>query len=231
MRLSTTTVGDGAKTAALVHGLSAHGGYWSEVAAWLASLGYTVTVVDQRGHGASDRADSYLTEELADDLVETLPAGLDIIVGHSLGGRALLLAADRLRPERAIYVDPGWNVPAGLSINLPVDESGDILSLKSLSELLPNYNPEQLNRLRRGFVLADPLWFQAPNPILPDLEPPLSPVVPSLVVLADPPLAVRPELEKRLRDGGYNVLTVPGGVHDMPIEQFELTKQALAGWV
>lgn len=231
MRLSTTTVGDGPKSAALVHGLSGDSGTWFEFAPWLAAQGYTVTLVDQRGHGASDRADSYLAEDLADDLVDTLPIGMDLIAGHSLGGRALLLAAERLRPLRAVYLDPGWNVPPEMQFGLPLDENGEIVDVEVLATILPNYSPEHLVNSRRSLTLFDPAWFAAPNPVLPDLEPPTPPVVPSLVVLADPPIAVRPDLEERLRLGGYEVRTIPGGAHDMHIENLEQTKQALEGWV
>jgi len=231
MKLATTTVGDGPKTAALVHGLSGDSGTWFEFAPWLAEQGYTVTLVDQRGHGASPRADSYLAEDLADDLVDTLPVGMDLIAGHSLGGRALLLAVERLRPQRAVYLDPGWNVPPEMEFALPLDEHGDIVSVEALAELVPDYSPEHVANARRSLKLYDPAWVTSPNPVLPDQEPPTPPVVPSLVVLADPPVAVRPDLEERLRSGGYEVVTVPDGHHDLHIVNLEQTKQALAGWV
>ena len=231
MKLSTTTIGTGPRTAALVHGISGDSGTWFEFAPWLADQGYTVTLVDQRGHGASARADSYLTEDLGDDLVDTLPVGMDVIMGHSLGGRALLAAVDRVRPKRAVYLDPGWTVPPELAFALPLDESGELLSVERLAELLPGYSPEHVVNSRRSLQLFDPRWFEAPNPVLPDQEPPVPPVVPSLVVLADPPIAVRPELVSRLAEGGYEVRTVPGGAHDLHIVNLEATKQALDGWV
>lgn len=231
MRLATTTVGNGPRRAALVHGLSGDSGTWFEFAPWLAALGYTVTLVDQRGHGASDRAASYLAEDLADDLVDTLPTGLDLIVGHSLGGRALLLSVERLRPLRAVYLEPGWTVPTDLVFGLPADASGDILGVDELAAVLPGFSRAHLDNTRRALQLFDPTWFEAPNPVLPDLEPPTPPAVPSLVVLADPALAVTPELEARVRAGGYEVRVVPGGAHDLHVLNLEATKQALDGWV
>lgn len=64
----------------------------------LATGRYTVTAVDLRGHGRSDRASSYTRGELADDVVESLPQGLHSVVGHSLGGAVLVRAVERLRP-------------------------------------------------------------------------------------------------------------------------------------
>ncbi len=230
MRLATTTVGDGPRHAALVHGLSGDSGSWFELAPWLASLGYTVTLVDQRGHGLSDRASSYLVEDLADDLVDALPIGLDLIVGHSLGGRALLLAVERLQPRRAVYLEPGWTVPTDLEFGLPTDASGEILGVDDLAGILPGFSPDHLANTRRALQLFDRSWFESPNPVLPDLEPPTPPAVPSLVVLADPALAVTPELEERVRAGGYEVRVVPGGNHDLHIVNLEETKRALDGW-
>ena len=76
----------------------------------VAAGGATVTTVDLRGHGASDRSDVYTVEAFADDLVETLPTGLDLVVGHSLGGSVLERAVARLAPAHALYLDPGFRL-------------------------------------------------------------------------------------------------------------------------
>jgi hypothetical protein len=41
-------------------------------------------------------------------VIETLPGGLQTVLGHSFGGRILLHAVEKLRPERARYVDPDF---------------------------------------------------------------------------------------------------------------------------
>ncbi len=231
MRLATTTVGDGPRTAALLHGISGDGGTWFEFAPWLASLGYTVTLVDQRGHGHSDRAASYLTHELADDLVETLPAGMDVILGHSLGGRSLLLAVERLRPARAVYLDPAWEVPDDLVLERPLRPDGSDLDVDELAAVLPpQYSRAHRENSHRALALFDRAWL-ASRPHLPDLDPPMPPAVPSLVVVADPSVVTPPPLAARLRAGGYEVRIVEGGHHDLHIVNLEQTKDALAGWV
>lgn len=112
MLLSTTTTGTGPHHVGLVHGLGADAATWGPFIRRMTASGtYTVTAVDLRGHGASPRASSYRVEDMADDLVETLPAGLHSVVGHSLGGAVLVRAVVRLAPERAVYLDPGFGLP------------------------------------------------------------------------------------------------------------------------
>ena len=99
MRLASETHGDGPRRIALVHGLSADGALWHGLTERIvAAGGATVTTVDLRGHGASDRSELYTLEVFADDLVETLPTGLDLLVGHSLGGSVVERAVGRLAP-------------------------------------------------------------------------------------------------------------------------------------
>jgi len=111
MRLATTTVGDGPRHVGLVHGLGAEGATWGPLVDRSAATGrFTLTTVDLRGHGLSDRARSYGLDEMADDLVESLPQGLDAVVGHSLGGSVLVRAVERLLPGHAVYLDPGFRL-------------------------------------------------------------------------------------------------------------------------
>ncbi|MGP3536754.1 alpha/beta fold hydrolase [Microbacterium sp. RD1] len=231
MKLWTTTIGDGPKRAALVHGLSGDSDLWFELAPWIADHGYTVTLLDQRGHGRSARASSYLTEDLGDDLVETLPAGMDLVVGESLGGRALLAAVDRLLPQRAIYLEPGWEVPADLPLTLPLQDDGSLVDEETLAALYPAFQPHHVTATRISISRCDRAWFEGDNPSLPDMTPSAEPVVPSLVVLADPPLAVTPDLVTKLAAGGYVVRTVPGGQHNLYIADLEGTKRAMADWL
>ena len=79
---------------------------------------YIVTLVDLRGHGDSPRADRYRVSDFVGDLVDTLPTGLDLLVGQSLGGRAGMLALPRLTPKRFIGLDPALfaSTPARLAL-------------------------------------------------------------------------------------------------------------------
>ena len=116
MQLSTTTLGSGSRSAALVHGMSASSLHWTDVARLLVDEhDCTVTLVDLRGHGDSPRAERYAVDDFSDDLVDTLPQGLDFLIGQSLGGRAVMRAAERLQPKRLIALDPGLQADEGAS--------------------------------------------------------------------------------------------------------------------
>lgn len=230
MKLSTSTVGDGPRRAALVHGLAGDGGTWFELAPWIADQGYTVTLVDQRGHGRSARAESYLSEDLADDLTDTLPKGLDVIVTHSLGGRALGLAVDRLRPARAVYLDPAWMLRKDFVFSPALRPDGTIVDLEQLADMRPGFSRAHLENVRRAAGLLDPAWFRSPNPVLPDMSPPAHPTASSLVVLADPPVAVPSHLRLWLTEHGYVVREVPGGDHALHVRNLVETQRAIGDW-
>lgn len=108
MLLAMRSWGSGPKLAVLVHGYTDDSTTWWQAAPALAAEGYTVLAPDLRGHGASARATSYRIADFADDLVETLPKRMDLLLGHSLGALAVGVAMGRLSPDVAVYVDPPW---------------------------------------------------------------------------------------------------------------------------
>src|SRR3990170_3510606 len=111
VRLHYLQWGDGAPTLVIMHANSHCGGLWSPVAQGLADR-YRVIAMDLRGHGLSDKPDrGYDWCTLRDDLVATLEA-LDlrgvVLVGHSRGGGASILAACKA-PQRiaaAVFYEP-----------------------------------------------------------------------------------------------------------------------------
>lgn len=230
MKLSTQTTGSGPRHIGLVHGLGASAETWQPLTALLLATGeFTVTTVDLRGHGRSDRAATYRLDELADDLVESLPRGLDSIVGHSLGGSVLVRAVDRLAPARAIYLDPGfhlalpttgmrgrlfWLVP-GLTLGV----AGALQTWRSRS-VRAAYGPvvkESMARARTQFDSSMVLTVfrdVAFHPVAAQ-----SPSVPSTIVLSDDSPAVLPDdVVSSFEELGWRTRRARGLHHDMHLE-------------
>ena len=237
MRLATTTHGDGARQVALVHGLGADGALWRGLTDRLVAAGATVTTVDLRGHGASDRAEDYGVAAFADDLVETLPTGLDVVVGHSLGGTVLERAVGRLAPAHALYLDPGFRlaIPSeGLAGRLfwataPVGlvVAGLAQKWRSRGRPAPSAADAALrvaaeSRFDKGMAIRvfrdiahHPMRVAAP-------------AVPSTVLLSDDSPAVLPdEVADALAALGWDVRRLPGIGHDFWLEDPDRTWSAV----
>lgn len=221
MKLNTVTVGNGSRTAALVHGASMSTEAWKYFVPYLLEHDLTLILVDQRGHGDSPRADSYRIEDFADDLVETLPTGLDFLIGQSLGGLTGAWAAERLRPKRYIGLDPALAMTPASAWLIPV--VGPIqkrLPAWILRRLMPRDAPEGHLEHVRG------IWKKWDETSLRDIKksydarpfPVGPPAVPSTLVLAGPSFAVRPEFAEQLRANGWDIRVMPGVGHDLHVE-------------
>ncbi|KQS68349.1 hydrolase [Modestobacter sp. Leaf380] len=238
MRLATQVHGAGPRQVALVHGLGADGATWRGLTDRLvAAGGVTVTAVDLRGHGDSDRAEEYSLRAFADDLVETLPAGLDVVVGHSLGGSVLECAVARLAPASAVYLDPGFRLglpTEGIAGRLfwgtaPVGLAVAALAQEWRSRGRPGPSPADAvlrdaaaARFDRGMALR---VFRDvahhPAPIAP-------PAVPSTIVLSDDSPAVLPDATAaRLEALGWDVRRVTGVGHDFWLQDADTTWAAV----
>jgi len=235
MQLITTTSGSGPRHVGLVHGLGASAATWGPFIERLAATGrYTVTTVDLRGHGESPRAESYRVDDMAADLVDSLPLGLDSIVGHSLGGAVLYRAVARLAPNRAVYLDPGFALPlptTGIAGRLfwlvPLVSLGfaQLGQAKASAAARAAYSPETralLDDAKKQFdarmavgVFRDVAFHPVP------IE---APVVPSTLVLSDQSAAVLPNpLAGQLEEHGWQVRRIQGVRHDMQLEDPDRT--------
>ena len=101
-----------ARRALLVHGLGSSGALMWRVGTALADAGWHASAVDLRGHGSAPRALDYTVSAYASDLVATAPEGggaWDVVIGHSLGGAASVVAsaAHPLWAARLVLIDPG----------------------------------------------------------------------------------------------------------------------------
>ena len=118
-RLRTVRWGTGGRDLLVVPGLAEHAGRYDHVAAWFVGRGWTVTVIELRGHGHSggkrghvDRWDRYTEDVRA--AAATLRAGWSLL-GHSMGGLVSLEAVRAgLAPARLAVSNPllGVRFPA-----------------------------------------------------------------------------------------------------------------------
>lgn len=100
-----TTVPSARATVVLVHGLSEHGGRYTQVAEQLNAWGFDVRAYDQYGHGLSSGHRGRLPphHRFVDDLVSVLdhtrhhlaPTSRLIVLGHSMGGLVATSAVAR----------------------------------------------------------------------------------------------------------------------------------------
>jgi pimeloyl-ACP methyl ester carboxylesterase len=208
---------------------------WRRVGPALAARGYRVTAVDLRGHGASDRAtgpEGYTPRDHADDLVDTLPRGAELAIGHSLGGLALALAVERLAPRRAVYSDPAWHLPSGTAGYRPeLFTRAKALTREHMRQFNPRWAEEDLD------IEADTirLWDERTAHGLVDFAGrdawPVRPHVPSLITLADPSMLVSPDSARMLKERGFELRTVLGAGHTIHRDDFEGFMTALEGWI
>jgi len=227
MRLVTHEWGSGGRTALLVHGMMSDLRSWRRVGPALADRGYRVVAVDLRGHGASPRAARYAPALFADDLVETLPSGAELALGHSLGALALSLAADRLRPARAVYSEPAW----GGGIDPTVLAQLTALRRDQIAFLNPRWDPEDLDVEVATLARWDPAGARYLEGLRDTGFLPARPVVPSLVQRAGSSGLVGPDDVELLTGRGFEVRTVEGTGHCIHRDDFDAFMASLAGWV
>jgi lipase len=114
MRLHVHEWGDPeAPPVVCLHGVTAHGERFKQLAEERWAARFRVLAPDLRGHGRSGWEPPWTFAQHVDDLVETFGArGACDWVGHSFGGRLILELAAR-RPEllrRAVLLDPAVHV-------------------------------------------------------------------------------------------------------------------------
>ncbi|WP_328960563.1 alpha/beta hydrolase [Streptomyces virginiae] len=231
MQLHTQTWGEGDRVALLIHGIMADHRTWRRVGPALADHGYRVIAVDLRGHGASGRG-AYSPELFADDVVETLPAGAELAIGHSLGGLTLSLAVDRLRPARAVFSDPAFHLAA------PVDGFGPELlaqfktaTKEQIRAMSPRWDEVDVDIELETLAVWDERTALSLAPLVGADLMPAAPVVPSLVQLADPSTLITQERAQLLKSLGFEVRSVVGAGHTIHRDDFDGFMASLEGWL
>jgi pimeloyl-ACP methyl ester carboxylesterase len=227
-RMRVREWGDGERVAVLVHGITNDSSSWWRLGPALADRGYHVLAPDLTGHGQSAHTDTYSLVAWSDALVASVPAGPELLLGHSLGGLLAALTVDRIRPARAVYVDPAW------SPSIDAEVLRGILAEKSWTpgDLLAAY-PGWPSEARQGKYDALQRWDTTTLRAFHGFrgfEPP-RPTIPSLVLTADPSDLVPPARAAALAADGFDVRPVPGTGHIVHNDDFDGFLKALEGWL
>lgn len=249
VKLNTREWGSGERIAVLIHGIMSDSRTWRRVGPALADHGYRVIGVDLRGHGGSGPGDAdpgahpgtggdtdidrYAPHRYADDLVETLPTGVELAVGHSLGGLALAGAVERLRPRRAVYLDPAWRFASPEEGFDPAlfAEFADRATPALVAAMNPRWEQADVEIELQTLELWDRACARALSPLVGRRLLPERAVTPSLVLAADPSRLVLAEDVAVLRERGFEVRTVPDAGHTIHRDDFAGFMTALEGWI
>lgn len=117
MLLNVVASGSGDRCAVLLHGMLGSAESWHRVTPLLAKAGYRVLALDLPGHGLSPRDPELTVAGAVDAVVDTVRAATErppaVAIGHSYGSLLLAAAAERMRPELAVYIDAPFSFPGG----------------------------------------------------------------------------------------------------------------------
>ena len=238
MELEATTWGDGQLTALLLHGIGSNKEGWWRVGPALAALGYTVTAVDLRGHGASTKADRYLLSDFAADVAE-LGGPWDLVLGHSLGGAivVVLMAAHPDVAHRLILEDPALFLP-GEDVALPMllADFDHPLTAEVQCRLNPTWHAEDAR------IKADALT-QCGRDVVEQIvldngpwnlvEATVGMTVPTLIIGAGTGPITPPEMGEGLAALSEQIsfVQIPDSSHSIHRDEFEPMMRAIENWL
>lgn len=247
--------GPGTVPLVLVHGTSAHAGWWEHLLPALPER-FAVVSMDLAGHGDSGRRAVYDLDSWSGDVLAVVREAFDgpaVLVGHSVGGLVVAGAAvlDPGASAGTVLVDsivvdgspaeaPEWRPPRATRIFADLDE---VAARFRLTPPQPEADPGVLRAIAEGSVRAvpggyawkvDPLIFGAVGrpgmcTRLPDLPGPVAVVRGALSVLVPPSAGA--DLAALI---GRPVpqFDVPGAHHhlmiDHPVELAAALREALA---
>lgn len=236
MQLAVRAIGEGPRTAVLVHGIMSDSHSWDGVSDDLVERGFRVIAVDLAGHGDSPRARTYSPAAWADDVIETIEPLLsgapDLVMGHSLGGLVASVVAERLAPRAVIYVDPAFDFPKGIlgalfKLSFAVMPP---LKRRDLRRLNPKWTPSAIDTE----FSAQQRWHRRTMLGLVDSKlfvPPAKSDVPSLVVLAERSLLVTRDAAFRMLRMGMRVVRVKGAGHTVWRDEPERFTAIIGRWL
>jgi len=151
-------------TVVFIHGYTLNSGSWHyqrEEFAPLVGPSLRLLFYDQRGHGSSGWGDPELgtIDQIADDLArvldERVPTGRIVLIGHSMGGMAIMGLAER-RPELfgprivgAALLSTSTGNLAEVGFGLPQAVTGVSTAVLPVIAMLARQRPQMAERTRR----------------------------------------------------------------------------------
>ncbi len=240
MDLSVSHWGTGPGRALLVHGISSNADGWWRVGPAVAEMGYEVVAPDLRGHGTSGPGDEYTLAAYARDLVE-LGSEWDLVLGHSLGGAAVTLAAvsDPSFAKKIILEDPALVIPDTASaLEWLLEPFAGEVTAESVAAASPGWHPEdariKAEALRQSG--AEPVRRTvADNEEWNVLEAAMSLKTPTLLVGADPSngAILPPALGESLAasNPALRFVWIPKGSHSIHRDEFDAFMAAVEAFV
>ena len=224
-------------TLVCLHGVTAHGERFKQLAEERWAKGFHVLAPDLRGHGRSSWEPPWTFAQHVEDLAETFPKPCNWL-GHSFGGRLVVELAAR-RPElvsRAVLLDPALHVLPQVAEHIANEERAEPIYDSVEAYVDSRTDSDGLDRARaiadmslHVDVLADGRVRRRSSQaavvsIYGELasEPPPPPQVPTLLLYAPDYGLVRDEYVRQYD----TVVTVPGG-HMVMWSQFETTADAV----
>lgn len=215
-RLNTRTWGDGPRSAVLVHGMMSDSNVWWQVGPALAERGYRSTAVDLPGHGHTPPDLDATVERFADQLIESVPHGPDLLIAHSMGSFICSLALRQMKPKSTVFVD----TPVGASPDVTLHEMNAFLSnarskrtLNQLASKHPDWHPHDHEVEAAAAARFDPsttarLMASASGR---DFTP--QPDIPALMIKAKPSRYVDEAATRYLVGAGWSVESIIGADH------------------
>ena len=224
MLLNVLDIGDGEKTAVLLHGLMGSAVSWWRVIPLLVGNGYRVLAVDLPGHGLSPRDAQLTVTAAAASVVETLehlaPHRPIHAMGHSYG--ATVLAAAGLEAELTVYVDSPLSFAGGEDpVRLTAQYERDREQRKDpawLRTTRPFYTAMDAEVEARAASRFDPVTSAS---ISSGDDVTLIPARGSILVHADPSNWVTDDDRLTFAGQGVSVRSIPGAAHSIWYSHFE----------
>jgi lipase len=155
----------GSPTLVCLHGVTSYGGRFRYLAERFADR-YHVVAPDLRGHGGSDPEPPWDVDAHLADVLDTVPDGPAVWVGHSFGGRlaAELAARDPGRVERLVLLDPALQVLPHVALDLAELERADVSFATVEDAVQARYDAGRVRLAPRELVIESDAGHLEPGP-------------------------------------------------------------------